>query len=214
MYCIYTVDTETTGLDYQKHEIIELSMSRLLPDEEEGFRKEQKSWFIKPLNPETIDDDALAVNGHKRADLLHQTQEGRDLYLLPDVVVRSIDRWLMDDDVSSADRIFFGMNPQFDYDFVKEFYRRHSSLDALPFNCEKGNRLLDLKDIVLFFDICVGKRRKGYNLTNIAKSLGTKKEKAHRADADVRMTEATLLKLMAIASPSIKSDFLPFTSEE
>lgn len=205
-YCIYTIDTETTGLDPEVCEIVELSLSRLKPDEE-GYIRQQETFFIQALRPESIQDEALKLNGHKREDILHQTTEGKEQYRHPSEVIKKLDAFIMDDDVSSADRIFYGMNPMFDFNFLTNFYKCFGSIDSMPFNCNKGNRILDLKQVVLFFDVCMGRRRKGYNLTNVAKVLGTKKEKSHRADADVRMTEASLLKMVEMVAPAVKENF-------
>jgi DNA polymerase III alpha subunit (gram-positive type) len=206
-YVIYCTDTETTGLDPVTNEIVELSMSRLIP-EGEGYRREQKTWFIRALHPETISDEALAVSGHKREDVLHLTQYGRDTYREPSEVVSEVTMWIMDDDVSSMDRIFSGQNPRFDLDFTTEFYRRYDTVEAFPFSCERGNRMIDLKQMVLLFDICTGRRRKAYNLSSIVKNLGVKKGKAHRAEDDVRMTEDSIMNLVGTIRPIVREKFM------
>ena len=55
-YSFIFADTETTGLDSRKYDIVELSLYRLKDDV-------QKTWIIKPINPQNYDLEALKING-------------------------------------------------------------------------------------------------------------------------------------------------------
>lgn len=207
-YVLYISDTETTGLDPEQHEVIELSMSRLIPQEDGTYNEEQKSWLIKAVNPKTIQDEALAINGHKREDILHISKFGRDNYMLPAAAIDDIEMWMLEDNVSAMDRIFAGQNPTFDIDMLKALWKRNDRPDEdFPFAVERGNRIIDTKMIVTLFDVCTGRRRKHYGLGKLVKALGVKKDKAHRADGDVRMTRDLLLKLVAIIQPAVLAQF-------
>lgn len=214
-YVIYICDTETTGLDASQHEVVEISMSRIIPQDDNSYNEEQRSWLIKAINPKTISDEALAINGHKREDILHISKFGKENYLLPQAVVDDIEMWMMGDNVSAMDRIFAGQNPNFDIDMLKAMWRRNNRTDEdFPFAVERGNRVVDTKMIVTLFDICTGRRRKYYGLGKLVKACGVKKDKAHRADGDVRMTRDLLLKLIAIIQPAVAEQFYTCYSDD
>lgn len=208
-YVIYINDTETTGLDPVLNDVIEISMSRLTPKDNGDYDEEQKTWCLKALNPKTIQDDALKINGHKREDILCLTKYGKETYRLPTEVVDEIETWMLTDNVSSVDRIFAGQNPNFDINAMKELWKRCGRVgeDDFPFYIRNGNRVVDTKQIVALFDICTGRRRKYYNLGSIVKALGVKKGKAHQAAEDVRMTKDVLLKLISMIKIVVATQF-------
>lgn len=200
-YVIYVIDTETTGLDPVDNDIIELSALRLIKKDNE-FTREQKTWYIKPINTFNISEEALKVNGHKREDILWETKEGKEKYLELKDVVSDFELWVMEDCVSVMDRIFAGHNPVFDANFMKASWSKAKSESTFPFDLTANNRILDTKQLVIFIDICTGKRRSKYNLSEVVKCFDIKKGKAHRADEDTRMTADFLEKIVLSASPS------------
>ena len=208
-YVIYVCDTETTGLNAIENDVIELSMFRLLPQNDGSYEEQQRTWLLKAVNPKTISDEALSKNGHKREDILHLSKFGKENYLLPQDVVDQIEAWMMEDNVSAIDRVFAGQNPKFDVDFLKELWKRCGRLtdDEFPFMIGNGNRLIDTKQIVVLFDICTGRRRKHYNLSSLVKALGVKKGKAHKADEDTRMTKDLMMKLISIIKVVVAEQF-------
>jgi DNA polymerase III alpha subunit (gram-positive type) len=191
-YVIYVGDCESTGLDKDKNEIIEISLLRLFLD---GSKEdEQKTWLLKALKPETIQEEALKINGHKREDILGLSVEGKEKYLHPDIVLPQIENWIAEDDVTSGDRVLAGQNIMFDFDMMEATWNRFKIIDTFPFQLGHNKLVIDTKNLALFIDIIAGKKRKFYNLGSLTKDYGVKKEKAHRADADVRMTKELLLK--------------------
>lgn len=67
------IDTETTGLDPNKHEIIELAVviARQVPREGKGPKLEiieECEWKIKLEHPERADEEALRINGYNEVD--------------------------------------------------------------------------------------------------------------------------------------------------
>lgn len=187
-FAIYVVDTETTGLDHDKNDVIELSIYRLSDDT-------QKTWCLKPFNNDTIEASALRVNGHKLEDLKHETKYGRDTYLPPEKVTVEIENWMMEDGMTSEDRILLGQNPSFDKNFMEKLWEKCGSRGTFPF----GRKMMDTIQIVLLMDLARGHKRKGYGLSALVEDFGVKKEKAHRADADTRMTKELWTKLLDIA---------------
>lgn len=198
-YVIYVIDTETTGFDPVENDIIELSALRLIRDGD-NFKREQKTWFIKPNNVHNISDEALKVNGHKKEDILWQTKEGKEKYIELSYAISDFELWVMEDCVSVMDRIFAGHNPVFDANFMKSSWAKANSESTFPFDLTANNRILDTKQLVVFIDICTGKRRSKYNLSEIVKCFDIKKGKAHRADEDTRMTADFLEKIVKSAS--------------
>ncbi|HVI41037.1 MAG TPA: 3'-5' exonuclease [Anaerovoracaceae bacterium] len=195
-YVIYVCDTETTGLDPVENDVIEISACRLTFDSEGKPTTEQKTWLLKALNPKSIQDEALAINGHKREDICHMSKYGKENYKLPADVASDFELWIMEDGVSSMDRIFAGQNPNFDIQALQELWKKVGSPGTFPFSLENGNRVIDTKQIATLWDLCVGKRRLYYNLSSLVKAFGVKKGKAHKADEDVRMTTDLLIKLL------------------
>ncbi len=179
----YVGDVETTGLDPQLHDIIEVSLWRMSDGE-------QRSWLVKPLNEETIQEESLKINKHKREDILGLTKFGKENYLDPAQAVMDIEEWMMEDDVGVDDRAFIGANPSFDISFLEGLWKKVGCEDSFPF----GKFVLDVIQITRLIDFCNGKRRERYNLGSLVKDFQIKKEKAHRADADVRMTKDLFLK--------------------
>ncbi len=208
-YVIYVCDTETTGLNATENDVIELSMFRLIPQDDSSYKEDQRTWLIKAVNPKSISDEALSKNGHKREDILHLSKFGKENYLLPQDVIDQIEAWMMEDNVSAVDRIFAGQNPNFDLDFLKEFWKRcgRSTENDFPFMVNNGNRIIDTKQIVVLFDICTGRRRKHYNLSSLVKAVGVKKGKAHKADEDTRMTKDLMMKLVSIIKAVVSEQF-------
>jgi DNA polymerase III alpha subunit (gram-positive type) len=205
-YIVYVCDTETTGLIPGTHEIIELSLYRL--DLENPDNNDQKTWLVRALKPDTIQDEALAVSGHLREDILCLTKTGKDTYKHPLDVVASIESWIGHDDMSANDRVLAGQNIIFDYEHMEHLWKSQGSYDTFPFTTGYNKLLLDTKLLTIAIDICVGKKRSQYSLGSLIKAFGIKKEKAHRADADVRMTKDLLVKYLNVIKPVIKEAFV------
>lgn len=187
-FVIYVVDTETTGLDAEKNALIELSIYRLTDDC-------QKTWCLKPFDTDVIDAAALKINGHKLEDLKHETKIGRETYLSPQKTIVEVENWMMEDGVTSEDRILLGQNPSFDKAFMSKLWEKCDSKGTFPF----GRKVMDTIQIVLLMDLAKGFKRQAYGLGALVESFGVKKEKAHRADADTRMTKELWFKLLKLA---------------
>lgn len=180
-YSFYVADIETTGLDSHAHDVIELSLYRLGATGEEA----QKTWCFKPLTPDTIDLEALRINGHKLDDLLHKTREGRERYLDPSSSIVDVENWLADDGFPAEKRFLIGQNVGFDKDRLEQLWIKCNAKGSFPF----GRRIMDTMQIELFFDFCKGQFAEGYSLKNLGKKYGVKNEKAHSAAADTKATK-------------------------
>ncbi len=204
-YIIYVVDTETTGLSAMDNDVIEISACRFRMS---NFKEtEQKTWYLKALNPSTIEDEALSINKHKREDILHLTKFGRDTYQDPIEAVAEIERWIMTDKMSAMDRVIAGQNIQFDIRALKALWERVDSANTFPFSLDRGSRTLDTMMLATAIDVCTGRRRRYYNLNTLVKSFGVKKRKAHRAEDDVAMTIDLLIKMLEPLKETAAKEF-------
>jgi len=202
-YILYVQDTETTGLIAGVHEIIELSLLRVKSD----GSYEQKTWLLKATNPETIQDDALSKNGHKKEDILWQTKFGKENYKLSQDVIFEIEAWINEDGMSAHDRVFAGQNPMFDFDHMIALWTKLNAIDTFPFLTGHNKLIIDTKQLALFIDLCLGKKREKYNLGSLVKAFGIKKGTAHRADEDSRMTADLLIKMIKGIRPAVLVSF-------
>lgn len=184
MFELYLVDTETTGLDYMKNEPVEISIYKLSDDT-------QKTWCLKPINMDSIHPDALRVNGLKLEDLKGMTQEGRDKYKPAAKILVEIENWLMEDCVTSDDRLLVGQNIGFDKEMLLRLWEKCDTLGTFPFNKKYE---FDTMQIELFLDFCKGEPPMGYSLNKLVKKYGIKNEKAHSAAEDVKATVAVFRK--------------------
>lgn len=192
-YTFYVGDTETTHLDNRLGDIIELSLYRLSDDV-------QKTWLLKPLNPENINDAALKINGHKKEDLLHQTKYGRDTYLDPHKIIIEIENWMAEEGAPTSNIILVGHNVSFDLNYLEQLWIKCKSKDSFPF----GRRFLDTMTAQLFIDIAKGDMDEGYSLHNLTKKYAVKNEKAHSAAADTKATKEVFEKQIEFFKKALK----------
>lgn len=172
------VDSETTGINPIKNDIIELSLIRFSDNV-------QKTWLIKPINIDNIEADALRINGHKIEDLLHHTQYGKDNYREASQVIVEVENWLMESGTPAAQTCLVAQNCAFDKAMMEQMWIKCNAKDTFPF----GRRYLDTMIIELFRDYISGEYAEGYSLNNLTKKYGVKNIKAHSAAADIAATK-------------------------
>lgn len=208
-YVQYVIDVETTGVNPEKHDIIEVCFWRL-------GDAESKTWWLTPLSPENIEEEALQINKHLREDILHQTKEGREKYKHPSEVLPEIEMWLMEDGAAAEERVFIGQNPMFDYEFLLALWRKMKAEKEFPFGYWIPNRdgternqgyIIDTMQLARLIDVCTGKKRARYGLGALVKDFGVTKSTAHRADGDVKMTKELYEKMIAVLKAPIIGAF-------
>jgi DNA polymerase III alpha subunit (gram-positive type) len=180
-YIPYVCDVETTNIDYDLGDIIEISLKRLTDNA-------HKTWYLKAINIENIDMGALKVNGHKYEDITWKTFEGRQKYLEPAHQLIEIEKFILEDNSSQEWRLVVGHNVSgFDIPYIKSLYKRNKCMDQYPF----GIRAFDTMQIEMFAEFA----KDPHNVPNISFSLssrtkeyGLKNEKAHSAEMDVKVT--------------------------
>lgn len=191
---LYILDVETTGLIPKIHDIIELSILRLCDDK-------QKTWYIKPINFETISNEALEVNKIKIEDLRRDpksiTEEEKALgvraYLPVKDVLPDIENFVTEGGSSMHDRIMVGHNILFDLEMLKEMWIKGEAEDTFPF--VKFGNLIDTKCLAIFYDFIKDNEVNTYNLGACVKRFGLQKRGYHEGAEDVKATKDLLIKI-------------------
>ncbi|MEA1929409.1 MAG: 3'-5' exonuclease [Patescibacteria group bacterium] len=175
------IDLETTGLDPEKHEIIEVGglIVKQIPRSGKGPRVEVIDEFefkVKPEHIETAEPEALRVNGYNDADWLFAS----DL----EQVMRAVG-----EKTTGANMV--AQNVLFDWGFLEKAFKKtgvenkmhHHRMDVITIAFTK-----------LYNDELVQR----FYLGALADYYGLKNEKAHTALADIKVTFEIYKKLLEI----------------
>lgn len=193
-FTVYVLDTETTGLDPVKNDIIEISILRL------GDKQQQKTWWMKPINLDNIDDGALKVNGVSKDDLLWKTASGKEKYKVVDEVLPEIENWVAEDGANIYTRLIVGHNINFDHQMMMSTWNKAGASETYPFS--KFGNMIDTKGLTLFFDWIAGENNGKYSLGACIKKYGLEMRKAHGAEDDTKMCADLLLRHAEIVKKS------------
>lgn len=192
------IDVETTGLDSETSDIIELAA---IPLDETLYPREEITPYhtlIKPRKDNPIDNNAIRINGHRwvydQGDFLYKQAQH------PSIAWRNFYDWMTQYYENMQYIILVGWNISFDEAFLKKLYKRgapsmtkafggnYEMQKPWPFNYHK----MDLITICRFIDICTQKTRKSYSLEKIAKDVCDDAElatfKAHKALDDISIS--------------------------
>lgn len=187
-------DVETTGTDFVKNDVIEISMIKL-------SNGDQRTWCLAPTNKDTISTDALRVNGHKIEDLLHKTKYGIDTYKDPAKVIVEIENWLMEENISTENTWLIGYNVSFDRNMLEQLWSKCNAMDSFPF----GRRIIDSMQFEVLMDLASDTKRDSYSLNATIKKYGIKNEKAHSAAADTKATQELFVKQLDAIKKLLKN---------
>ena len=158
---LHFLDIETTGLDCNKHEIIDITIISIYPD---GVSKVFNS-LIHPAHIETADPKALEINGY--------TPLGWSGAMDMDTAAKQIATILVSGYV-------VGYNPSFDWGFIEAMYNTYQI--PLP----KRIRLIDV--MVLVYEHLVPLGLTSLSLNNTRKFLGWSTVNCHTSLQDTRDT--------------------------
>ena len=156
---ILFLDTETTGLDCDYHEIISVSVIR---------QSDGRLWTWK-ANPEWIDhidDKAIAINGYKPQDwgtAITQNEMAHELGMILDGC------------------LIVGHNPKFDLGFIENLFWRHGV------KCRLSHHAIDT--ITLSYVYLVPWGLKSLSMDSIRTFLGWKRSKFHTCIQDAKDVE-------------------------
>ncbi len=113
------IDTETTGVNPDKNGLIQLSMYLYNYDEDRLLLVDKLNTNIAPFLADTIDDEALKINGLKREDL-NNFPKPLDIYEgIKHTLLKYVDKFDKKDKF-----IFAGYNARFDSDFMRKFFEK------------------------------------------------------------------------------------------
>jgi DNA polymerase III alpha subunit (gram-positive type) len=185
------IDTETTGLDADKGEIIELAAILTTPDNSKVLKTLEVKFRME--FPERAEKKALEVNGYN--DIEWAVEK-----CASDKAAVAVDLLHMTDDA-----ILIGHNVSFDERFVDVFLRR------LAYKPNWHYHKIDT--VVLAWPLVIAGRAKWLRLGDVCEALGIKQDGAHRAMTDaltcraiytalIRQYGAALNVTMAVAEAS------------
>ncbi len=181
------LDLETTGLDPNRHEILEIGILLAQPvfrpsglDYETVLEWETK---VKPEHLETAEPEALRINGYREADWLFAVS-------LPAALETLMKK--------SAGAVMVAQNVSFDWSFLAAALGRTGVKNTLHYH------RLDLVSMA-FVRLLRDARVERFNLAALAERFGIKNEKAHTALADVRATYRIFRHLLELPDEPAKS---------
>jgi len=184
---ILWIDTETTGLDPRKHDIIQLAAMV----EIDGVIKDKKVWKCQPFEPEAADPKALEVNGLTLEALAKEMHPDQMHGEFCEFMAEFINRFDTHDKFYPA-----GFNVKFDMDFLLNFFIACDDsffgswfngyvLDAYPlYAALKARGIIDLPNL---------------KLQTICKAAGVE-IKAHDAMSDIEATREIYEKVIMFPS--------------
>lgn len=180
---IFYFDVETTGLDPQKNDIIQLGYIV----EINGQVKKEGEFKLQPINYATINKAALEVNKTTIEDLKTYPQP----QLVHRQIVSLLDKYV--DKYNKNDKfIVAGYNVDFDLGMFEEFFKKNNhkyfwsyfdyhKLDPITFIF-----MLEYKGLI---------KLESHKLVNVCKYFGIEIN-AHDALSDIKATRALIYKLM------------------
>lgn len=173
------IDTETTGTDPEKHEIIELAViiARQVTREGKGPTLEiieECEWKIKPLHIERAEEDALRINGYNEVDWMF-----------------AVDRKKAMEEFSKKTQsaTFVSHNLVFDYGFVSKAFEETG--------VENRMHYAKIDTISLAFGrLYDAPQAERFSLRALCELLKVENTKAHTALADTRALVQVYKKLL------------------
>lgn len=190
------LDIETTGLDPDKCDIVQVSAKAINANNLQDHHAGHRTWLIKPTNPDAAEEGALRVIGK---DLFERAKaEGLDLK----VALADIVKWansVNDTGKQGTAPYFVGHNAKFDWEWLRTTMLRHgiakdkSALDKLwPFHVNF------IDTVTLMFALFESSPQvNNYKLDTLLEVLGERRATAnHDAREDVELTARAFVRFM------------------
>lgn len=168
------IDIETTGLDYEKGEIIELGV--VIAELRDGALTvtDEIDLKIAPKHIETADAQALRINGYNEAEWIFAVSIEEALKLF-------VER--------TAGAVFVAHNITFDYGFIEANLRRYGFEHKMHYH--------KLDTLALAFGVLQNNDDMGkLSLRALCEKYGIENKKAHSAFADAYATYEVFKKLL------------------
>lgn len=191
MSILVFIDCETTGLDPNIHSIIQLSGSVVVKTDSGYEEKETFDYKMRPFADTELDIDALRVNNITIDEMLS--------YEYPYEVYKKFERMLQKHWNSYNDRgtgmlHFVGYNARFDFDFIREWFKRCGN------NYMKSYFYFPPIDVMNLAAVKLMNERQelpNFKLETVAKYLVIEPEgKLHDSAVDIELTKRMFFKLM------------------
>lgn len=170
MSALMFIDVETTGLDKNKHSIVELAATPVI----DGIRHDTLVLKMRPFDGATIDNDALNVHGYSLSEI-NQWEDQK-------IQLRKFIEF-----VDSFDKKFkfAGHNARFDIGFVFSLFCRNSEYSTYVSRFRA--------DTICTYEMAkeIGKKQLGVEslkLGDLCRKFGIKLNKAHNAKDDIEAT--------------------------
>jgi DNA polymerase III epsilon subunit-like protein len=134
----FVVDIETTGLDRESANIVQVA-AVALPEDDLFSAKKRDSFTvdIQPIEGRTIDPKSMEVN---KLSIDHLLKNGID----PTIAFLDFFTWVREHTPKKEKPIFVAQNSSFDYEFIKE-YAKVLGLEN-PFDKSRGH--IDLRSMI------------------------------------------------------------------
>lgn len=174
---LFFLDVETTGLDKNFHEVIQLAGLVVVDNE----IKEELFFNCKPKHIENIDPSSLAINKIKLEDLATFEDSTE--------VIRKIDAALKRHAPINNTWTIVGQNPVFDYNFFEIWWKTNQVNSAKLFRNTFNANVYDLITLAASFKMAGIYDFPNFKLATIIDTIGLKfKGQAHNALSDIRAT--------------------------
>ena len=185
---LFYLDLETTGLNPEKHGIIQISAII----EIEGMIKDTFNYKVAPFNDDLIDGRALETNGLKHEDII-MFQDPSIIYNeLINLLNKYVDQYNRDDKFWIV-----GYNSIFDDNFFRKWFRKNN-------NKYYGSYFrwppLSIEQLIAFKTIKDNISLDRFRLCDVAEYLGINidKSKAHDSMYDINKTREIFMKIRGI----------------
>lgn len=179
---ILYLDTETTGLDPEKNDIIQIAGIV----EIDGEVKEKFNIFCQPYSYENISEEALVVHGKSITEMKEWQNPERALGQFVEILDKYIDKYAVSDKFFVA-----GQNVSFDVDFLYSWAKKGGNKYIGSYI---WRNVIDLKTFTsasVAWGIC---NFKSLKLKEVCDRFGIELKNAHNAMADIEATRLCLLK--------------------
>lgn len=180
------IDTETTGLNKEKCDIVQIAGIVVIDGEE----KERFNLFAQPVNWENIEQDALVTTGMTIEKLKTFPMPQQTYSKFKEILDRYVDKY------DKNDKFFIaGHNVQFDLEFCKLLFQKQGDKYFFSYFKHQTVDLMHLATILYtagLIDV------ESFKLESIAKYLNLESKKdLHDASVDIDLTRKCFCKLVA-----------------
>jgi DNA polymerase III epsilon subunit-like protein len=182
---ILWVDVETTGLDFNTNEIIQLAG---IMECTEKHIAQEFNVKIRPTNFDAIDQEAVKIHGFSKATM--------KTFNPPEIVYDQFKEFLyrwVDPFKKETRAILGGQNVLFDSQFIDSFFNKNGDKYWRSF-VTPG--VFDLKNLTIMYEIFKNKKIfDSYKLSRVCEILDVELITAHDAFSDIVATRECCLKL-------------------